>query len=254
MPVLMLSSAKIAEIAEIDLYETCDFDNLSLEERIAGFTKRHKLDIDRMGEWPDYSLREWFTSTKHVMSWAYFTRFTRTETDGRILALKVGCRVARRALVFWENEPKNERRGCGEPKEVIEYVEELIGQYERGKATSKIARSLRGTVYNLAKYIGNDLAFPMSLPSVSRQGAEVIERLGIAAGDDMDENSTYPLAENIMAALDSATEIHKPEWVRSGLVYSQPKSTKSDRYASAERTRQRADFIAVLDELEGGGS
>lgn len=248
MPVLMLSSAKIAEI---DLYDTCDFDDLSLQERAAGFAKHHKLDIDRMSEWRDYSLREWIASTKHVLSWVYFTRFTCTETDGRILALKVGCRVARRALVFWENEPGNKRRACREPGEVIEYVEELIGQYERGKATSRIADSLRGTVYNLAKYIGNDLAFPMSLPKVARQGADVIERLGVAAGDDMDEDSTYPLAENIMSVLDSATDIYKPDYVKTGpLEYSLPKSTKSDRYASAERARQRADFIAVLDQME----
>lgn len=248
MPVLMLSSAKIAEL---DLYDTCDFDDMSLEERVAPFAKRHKLDAEKMSDWRDYSLRDWIASTEHVLSWVYFTRFTCTETDGRILALKVGCRVARRALVFWENEPGNERRACGEPKEVIEYVEELIREYERNKADSRIARSLRTTVYNLAKYIGNDLAFPMSLPKISRQGADVIERLGVAAGDDMDEDSTYPLAEGIMAALDSAAEIHKPDHVKTGLLeYSLPKSTKSDRYASAERARQRTDFLAVLDELE----
>lgn len=242
---LILPSSQIAEFYQYS--DECDFDDMSLKDRVAVFAKHHKLNAKKIGEWSDYLLRDWIASTDHVSSWVYFTRFL--GPVGRILALKVGCLVARRALVFWENEGG----GRSEPREVIEYVEELVKKYKasvkKGDKDSVTMRSLRSSAYDLAKYVQNDVAFPMSIPSVARAGAAVVERLGIAAGED--EDDCYCLAEGVMAALIEATEIYKPEYVKTGpLEYSLPKSPEHDRYKRDEQARQRADFLTVLDEIE----
>ena len=246
MSALILPSSQIAE--SYPYSDECDFDEMSLEDRVVKFAKHHKLNAKKIGEWDNYPLREWIASTNHVLTWVYLTRFL--GPVGRILALKVGCRVARRALVFWENEGG----GRSEPREVIEYVEELVKKYKasmkKGGKDSVTMRSLRASAYDLAMYVQNDVAFPRSIPAVARAGASVIERLGIAAGED--EDDCYCLAEGVMAALINATEIYKPEYVKTGLLeYSLPKSTKHNRYKREERARQRADFLAVLDEIEG---
>lgn len=246
MSLLILPSSQIAEFHPYS--EECDFDEMSLEDRVVKFAKHHKLNAKKISEWGNYPLRDWIASTGHVPTWVYLTRFL--GPVGRILALKVGSRVARRALVFWENEGG----GRSEPREVIEYVEELVKKYKasmkKGGKDSVTMRSLRASAYDLALYVQNDVAFPMSIPAVARAGASVIERLGIAAGED--EDDCYCLAEGVMAALINATEIYKPEYVKTGLLeYSLPKSTKHNRYKREEQARQRADFLAVLDEIEG---
>lgn len=251
MSALILPSPQIVDVhlysRDCDIDDECDFDDMSLRDRVEQFAKYHKLDAEKIGEWGNYPLRDWIASTDHVPTWVYLTRFL--GPVGRILALKVGCLAARRALVFWENEGG----GRSEPREVIEYVEELVKKYKasmkKGGKDSVTMRSLRASAYDLAMYVQNDVAFPMSIPAVARAGASVIERLGIAAGED--EDDCYCLAEGIMAALIEATEIYESEYVRNGLVYTKPKSKKSDQYKAAEQARQRADFLAVLDELEG---
>lgn len=245
MSVLILLTSKIAEFRRYN--KECDFDKMSLKDRVEAFAKHHKLNAKKIGEWSDYPLRDWIASTDHVLSWVYFTRFL--GPVGRILALKVGCLAARRALVFWEKEGG----GRGEPREVIEYVEELVKKYEAsvkksGKDTVTM-RSLRASAYDLAKYVENDVAWPMSIPAIARAGSSVIEHLGIAAGED--DDGCYCLAEGVMNALISATNIYEPAYVQTGLLeYSQPKSSKHDQYKSEEQARQRADFLAVLDEIE----
>lgn len=243
MPDLFLTSLQIAEFRPY--IGKCDFDKMSLKCRVEQFAKYHKLDAEKIGEWGNYPLRDWIASTDHVPTWVYLTRFL--GPVGRILALKVGCLAARRALVFWENEGG----GRSEPREVIEQVEKLVKKYEAGapRGSVKGAQALRSSAYDLAMYVQNDVAFPMSIPAVARAGASVIERLGIAAGED--EDDCYCLAEGVMAALIEATEIYESEYVRNGLVYTKPKSAKSDQYKAAEQARQRADFLAVLDEIEG---
>jgi len=244
MSVLILSSYQIAEFYPYS--DECDFDEMSLEDRVVKFAKHHKLNAKKISKWDNYPLREWIASTNHVLTWVYLTRFL--GPVGRILALKVGCLAARRALVFWENEGG----GRSEPREVIEYVEKLVKKYEASapRGSVKGAQALRSSAYDLALYVQNDVAFPMSIPAVARAGASVIERLGIAAGED--EDDCYCLAEGVMAALINAAEIYKPEYVKTGLLeYSLPKSTKRNRYKREEQARQRADFLAVLDEIEG---
>lgn len=245
MSALIVYSSDLAEVRGFST--SCDFDKMSLKGRVEQFAKHHNLDAEKIGEWSDYPLRDWIASTDHVLTWVYLTRFL--GQVGRILALKVGCLAARRALVFWENEGG----GRSEPREVIEYVEKLVKKYEagvkKGSATVKGVKSLRSSAYDLAMYVQNDVAFPMSIPAVARAGSSVIERLGIAAGED--EDDCYCLAEGIMAALIEATEIYESEYVQNGLVYTKPKSAKSDQYKAAEQARQRADFLAVLDEIEG---
>lgn len=241
---LILLSSQIAEFHPYS--DECDFDGMSLKDRVAVFAKHHKLDARKVGEWSDYPLRDWIASTDHVPSWVYFTRFL--GPVGRILALKVGCLAARRALVFWENEGG----GRSEPREVIEYVEELVKKYEmgakNGEKDSVTVRALRSSAYRLAKHVENDVAWPMSIPKIARAGADVIERLGVAAGED--EDDCYCLAEGVVAALIAATEIHEPAHVREGLVYKRPESAESDQYKQDELARQRADFLAALDEIE----
>lgn len=249
MPVLILPTSQIAKFRRSGRYsDECDFDDMSLKDRVEAFAEHHKLDTKKIGEWSDYPLRDWIASTDHVPSWVYFTRFL--GPVGKILALKVGCLAARRAVVFWEKEGG----GRSEPREVIEYVEELVEKYEagakKGSANVKGVKSLRSSAYNLAKYVENNVAWPTSIPAVARAGASVIERLGEAAGED--DYGCYCLAEQVMGALIAATNIYEPAYVQTELLtYSQPKSSKHDQYKLEEQARQRADFLAVLDEIEG---
>lgn len=246
MPVLILPTSQIAKFPQYNK----SFDDMPLKDRVEAFAEHHKLDAKKIGEWSDYPLRDWIASTDHVPSWVYFTRFL--GPVGKILALKVGCLAARRAVVFWEKEGG----GRGEPREVIEYVEELVEKYEasvknggHGSKDSVTMRSLRSSAYNLAKYVENHVAWPMSIPAVARAGASVIEHLGVAAGQD-DDNYCC-LAEKVMGAIIAATNIYEPAYVQTGLLtYSQPKSSKHDQYKLEEQARQRADFLAVLDEIE----
>ena len=246
MPALNIPSSSIAEYRGYWLSKTCDFDGLSIKDRITAFAEHHGLDSAKVSEWRDYPLRDWIASTDHVLTWVYLTRFL--GPVGRILALKVGLRAAHRGLAFWE-----ERRHEKSPREVLEYVEGLIKVYEdnakNGCGDSVIARALRRSANNLAVYVSNNVTWSMSIPRLARAGGEVVERLGMAVVEDSDG---YCLAESIMGVLRAAAEVHKPDYVQTSMmVYSKPESAKSNKYKADEQARQRADFLAVLDELEG---
>lgn len=245
MSALIVYSSDLAEFRRF--FTSCDFDDLSLEDRVAVFAKHHKLDANEISRWRNYTLRDWIASTDHVLTWVYLTRFL--GPVGRILALKVGLRAAHRALAFWEG-----RRHERSPREVIEYVEELVKVYEdnekNGRGDSVTARSLRRSSNNLAVYVSNNVSWSMSISRIARAGCDVVERLGMAAGEDPSHG--YCLAESIMGVLRSAAGVYKPDYVQTGLmVYSKPESNESDQYKAAEQARQRADFLAVLDEIEG---
>ena len=197
----------ILTIATLREYDACE-----LDDRIQAYRDHHGHDP---GDAP--TLRSWLACTLDVRDWIWATRCL--GRAGRILALEVATRAARRALVTIGREHTADPR----PLRAIEAAEVILMEWWAGREPTEEMLFAA----NAARRAAADAA-DAAYATYTAAAYATYTAANAAA------YATYTAANAAVAAAANAAN----------------SANSANAAAAAERAQQRADYLAALDRLE----